>query len=62
MGQRVTVKVPVTMANLGPGFDCLGMALDIWNTITVEVGSTGFEISGYGPIGENNRLEVSLAS
>ena len=32
------------MANLGPGLDWLGIALDIWNTITVEVGSTGFEI------------------
>ena len=48
MGQRVTVKVPVTMANLDPGFDCLGMALDIWTTITVEVGSTGFDVDcGY---------------
>lgn len=28
----VTVKVPATTANLGPGFDCLGLALDLWNT------------------------------
>lgn len=27
----VTVRVPATTANLGPGFDCLGLALDIWN-------------------------------
>lgn len=27
----VTVRVPATTANLGPGFDCLGMALDLWN-------------------------------
>ncbi len=33
---RVTVRVPATTANLGPGFDCLGMALDIWNTILVD--------------------------
>lgn len=26
------VKVPATTANLGPGFDCLGMALDLYNT------------------------------
>ena len=33
---KVTIRVPATTANMGPGFDCLGMALDIWNTITVE--------------------------
>ncbi|MCH7835853.1 MAG: homoserine kinase [Chloroflexi bacterium] len=31
----VTVRVPATSANLGPGFDCLGLALDIWATITL---------------------------
>ena len=36
---RVTVRVPATTANMGPGFDCLGMALDIWNTIIVETDS-----------------------
>jgi homoserine kinase len=33
--QQVTVRVPASTANLGPGFDCLGMALDIWDEITV---------------------------
>ena len=33
---KVTVKVPATSANLGPGFDCLGIALPIYNEITVE--------------------------
>lgn len=28
---QVHVKVPATTANLGPGFDCLGLALDLWN-------------------------------
>lgn len=27
----VIVRVPATTANLGPGFDCLGLALDLWN-------------------------------
>lgn len=37
-GERdsVTIAVPATSANLGPGFDTLGMALDIWNTLKVE--------------------------
>ena len=33
---KISVKVPATTANLGPGFDCLGMALPIYNTITIE--------------------------
>ena len=31
MKELVKLRVPATTANLGPGFDCLGMALDIWN-------------------------------
>jgi len=27
----LTVRVPATTANLGPGFDALGLALDLWN-------------------------------
>ncbi len=33
---KVSVKVPATSANIGPGFDCLGLALPIYNEITVE--------------------------
>ena len=32
----IRVAAPATTANLGPGYDCLGMALDLWNTIEVE--------------------------
>ena len=31
----VTVRVPATTANLGPGFDSLGLALSLWNTMRV---------------------------
>ena len=31
----IRVAAPATTANLGPGYDCLGMALDLWNTIEV---------------------------
>ena len=31
----VEVRAPATTANLGPGYDCLGMALDVWNRLTV---------------------------
>lgn len=31
----VVVAAPATSANLGPGFDCLALALDLWNTIEI---------------------------
>ena len=31
----VIVRIPATAANLGPGYGCLGMALDLWNTVEV---------------------------
>jgi homoserine kinase len=33
---RITVRVPATSANLGPGFDCFGLALDLCNEVTVD--------------------------
>lgn len=33
---KLVVTVPATTANLGPGFDCLGMALELHNTFEVE--------------------------
>jgi homoserine kinase len=32
MNRIVTARIPATSANLGPGFDAMGMALDLWNT------------------------------
>lgn len=32
---KFTIKVPATSANLGPGFDTLGLALDLWNETTI---------------------------
>ena len=45
---KISVKVPATIANIGAGFDCLGMALPIYNTITIEetvLPGTGIEIN-----------------
>jgi homoserine kinase len=36
--QQVTVRVPASTSNLGPGFDCLGIALRIYNDVTVTRG------------------------
>ena len=49
--ERKSIRVlsPATTANLGPGFDCMGMALDIWNQVTVvPAGETKVEIQGEG--------------
>ena len=41
----VTVAVPATSANLGPGFDCLGLALDLHDPLTAEVVDPGLRAS-----------------
>ena len=55
----VTVRVPASTANLGPGFDCLGLALDIYNTVELSLAvATTVEITGEGQgqlsLGPNN--------
>ncbi len=40
----VRVRVPATSANLGPGFDSLGLALTLYDELDVEVIASGLEI------------------
>lgn len=42
----IKVRIPATSANIGPGFDSLGMALNIYNTFIFEEISEGLEIIG----------------
>ncbi len=52
---KISVKVPATTANLGPGFDCMGMALPIYNVITIEetvLPGSGIEINVISTSGE----------
>ncbi len=64
--QHVAIRVPATSANLGPGFDCMGMALRWYAGVRV-ARSTRFSLAirGYGaatlPRGENNLVHVSFA-
>lgn len=47
--KEVRVNVPASTSNLGPGFDCVGLALDLTNRITVErVEGSGLEIEVHG--------------
>ena len=43
---KVTVRVPATTANLGPGFDSFGLALTLYNDISLEETESGLEFIG----------------
>ena len=43
---RVTIRVPATTANLGPGFDAFGCALSLYTDVTFEETEAGLEITG----------------
>lgn len=46
---QITVTIPATSANLGPGFDCLGLALGLYNHVTfTAVSQPGLTIEGTG--------------
>ena len=67
-GRRVSVRVPATTANLGPGFDTLGLALGFYDELEVSVrekpGAT-VEVIGVGqgtvPTDETNLIVTSMA-
>lgn len=60
------VRVPATSANLGPGFDSFGVALDIWDDVQVRAiaGGTRVEVTGEGegnlPQGEDHLIVKAL--
>lgn len=46
--QPFVARAPATSANLGPGFDCLGLALDLWNEVSVRPArETSVEAEGF---------------
>ena len=58
IGQKVVVDVPATTANLGPGFDCLGAALDLNNRFAmrrIEGNGERFELIIEGTEGSHLR-------
>ncbi|MCD4549658.1 homoserine kinase [Schaalia sp. lx-260] len=62
----VAVQVPATTANMGPGFDSMGMALDVWDDVSVHAtsGPTEVVIEGEGAgtveTGEDNLIVRAL--
>ena len=62
----VTVRPPATSANLGPGFDAFGLALELRDEVTVEVVESGLEVviegegAGELPVDEQHLIVRSL--
>lgn len=63
---QVEVSVPATSANLGPGFDALGLALDFRDRVTAQVTDSGLEIivrgagEGEVPLDENHLVHKAM--
>ncbi|MBE7030527.1 MAG: homoserine kinase [Ruminococcaceae bacterium] len=62
----IRVRVPATSANLGPGFDCMGVALTMYNEVCVEEIERGLEIvvlddsKRFLPQDENNYVYAAM--
>lgn len=61
----VAVRVPASTANMGPGFDCLGTALNMYNTAEFELTDDGLKIevtdgNDFIPLGENNYVYIGF--
>ncbi len=48
VGRAVKVTVPASSANLGPGFDTLGLAVDFTDVVEVEATDSGLEVTVHG--------------
>lgn len=51
MNRTASVRVPATSANLGPGYDCAGLALDLYDELSVDLDSSNslvIEVQGEG--------------
>jgi len=70
-GRRVTLEVPATIANLGAGYDCLGLAVDLTLRVSIEARTSGpgqapveLTVDGEGagelPGDRSNRVVVAL--
>ena len=58
----IKITVPATTANIGPGFDCLGMALNLYTNVIFEEIERGLTIKGCHPEyqNENNLIYQSM--
>ncbi|GAB3644799.1 homoserine kinase [Glycomyces tarimensis] len=63
MRRSATVRVPATSANLGPGFDSLGLALGLFDEVTAETDASGVRVEvegeGAGTVASDERHLVA---
>ena len=45
---EITIKIPGSTGNVGPGFDCIGLAVNIFNEISIKKSDKNFEIENNG--------------
>ena len=45
---EITIKIPGSTGNVGPGFDCIGLAVNIFNKISIKKSDKNFEIENNG--------------
>lgn len=64
----IKIKVPASSANIGPGFDCMGVALNLYNEVTIEeIDAKGVEIvvlddsKRFLPTDERNYVYTAMA-
>ena len=61
---KIHVKVPATTANLGPGFDALGLALNLWNEAEftcTEDNNISVTVKGEGSEGISRKADNAIA-
>ncbi|MBI1923029.1 homoserine kinase, partial [Candidatus Poribacteria bacterium] len=44
MPHKATTRIPASTTNLGPGFDVLGLALQLYSTVELEAVDNGIEV------------------
>jgi homoserine kinase len=64
MATRLKVRAPASSANLGPGFDALGLALDLWNELDIDlsVPETSIHNAGLDAALLDDRENLSLTA
>ena len=41
---EITIRIPGSTGNVGPGFDCIGLAVNIFNKISIKKSDKNFQI------------------
>ena len=62
VGSTAHVRVPARTANLGPGFDSIGMALDVWDDARAEVTDGGLVVDARGSGANTDAAAIRLSA